>query len=180
MMSCLDCLISRDPRLDQIGGPRRYEKESETEQEKEKGGRKRGRKRTRAKEKGIRREFNHSTVGKPCNWPRPPQDLRGLSGPGTPEESKKSPERVPWGRAPKVPKECTPESQKSPKRAQKSGFRLFSDSFETPGRTLSGLLGRCPGYSFRTLFGLFWGSRARRAPQTVCGRGQLQGKPLHG
>ena len=36
--------------------------------------------------------------------------------PGTPEESEKSPQRVPRGRAPKVPKECTPESQKSPTR----------------------------------------------------------------
>ena len=40
----------------------------------------------------------------------------GPFGPGTPEESEKSPERVPRGRAPKVPKECAPESQKSPKR----------------------------------------------------------------
>ena len=40
----------------------------------------------------------------------------GPFGPGTPEESEKSPERVPRGRAPKVPKECAPESRKSPKR----------------------------------------------------------------
>ena len=40
----------------------------------------------------------------------------GPFGPGTPEESEKSPKRVPRGRAPKVPKECSPESQKSPKR----------------------------------------------------------------
>ena len=72
----------------------------------------------------------------------------GPFGPGTPEESEKSPERVPRGRAPKVPKECAPESQKSPKRVRKSGFRLFSDSFETPGRTLSTLLGPCPGVLF--------------------------------
>ena len=86
----------------------------------------------------------------------------GPFGPGTPEESEKSPERVPWGRAPKVPKECAPESQKSPKRVRKSDFRLFLDSFETPGRTLSALLGPCPRVllpdSFRTLPGF----RARR------------------
>ena len=40
----------------------------------------------------------------------------GPFGPGTPEESEKSPERAPRGRAPKVPKECAPESRKSPKR----------------------------------------------------------------
>ena len=54
-----------------------------------------------------------------CNRPRPTQGLRGPSGPRTPEESEKSAERVPRGRAPKVPKECAPESQKSPKRAKR-------------------------------------------------------------
>ena len=72
----------------------------------------------------------------------------GPFGPGTPEESEKSPERVPRGRAPKVPKECAPESRKSPKRVRNSHFRLFSDSFETPGRTLWALLGPCPGVLF--------------------------------
>ena len=69
----------------------------------------------------------------------------GPSGPRTPEESVKSPERVPRDRAPKVPKECALESQKSPKRVQKSGFRLFSDSSGTPGRTLSGLFSDSSG-----------------------------------
>ena len=65
-------------------------------------------------------------------------------------------QRNPRGRAPKVPKECAPESQKSPRRVRNLTFGLFSDSFETPGRTLWALLGPCPGaYSFRTLFGLF-------------------------
>ena len=45
----------------------------------------------------------------------------GPFGPGTPEESEKSLERVPRGRAPRVPKECAPESQKSPKRVRNSG-----------------------------------------------------------
>ena len=97
----------------------------------------------------------------------------GPFGPGTPEESEKSPERVPWRRGPKVPKECAPESQKSPKRVRKSGFRLFLDSFETPGRTLWALLGPCPGVlfpdSFRTLPG-FW---ARKARETLCGAGPI-------
>ena len=42
------------------------------------------------------------------------------------------------------------------------------------GPTLSGLLGPAPGYSFGTLFGLFRGSRARRAGRPCVGRGQLQ------
>ena len=37
-------------------------------------------------------------------------------GPGTPKESKKSPERVLRCGAPEVPKECAPESRKSPTR----------------------------------------------------------------
>ena len=68
--------------------------------------------------------------------------------------------------SPRVPKECAPESEKSPKRS----FGLFLDSFRTPGRTLWGLWGS-PGPeavghpfglfsdSFRTLLGF----RARRA-----------------
>ena len=63
----------------------------------------------------------------------------GPFGPGTPEESEKSPEKVPWAGTPRVPEECAPESQKSPKRIQNLTFGLFSDSFETPGRTLRGL-----------------------------------------
>ena len=70
-------------------------------------------------------------------------------------------------------------AQKSPKRVQKSGFRLFSDSFQTPGRTLSRLLGPCPGVLFPDFFwtlpvfptifarhhfsGPFWG-----APRKIC------------
>ena len=91
--------------------------------------------------------------------------------PRTPEESEKSPERVPRGRAPKVPKECAPESQKSPKRVQKSGFRLFSGSFGTPGRTLSALLGPCPGVLFRDSSGVL---RPEGPGRPCVGRGQLQ------
>ena len=110
----------------------------------------------------------------PCDRPRPTQGLPGPSGPEPPEESEMSPERVPRYRAPKVPKECAPESQKSPKRVRKSGFRLFSDSFETAGATLfrhfwgpfSGVLSP---HSFQTLPGC----RARRARETLCGAGPI-------
>ena len=93
----------------------------------------------------------------------------GTFGPGTLEESEKSPERVPRARAPKVLRECTPESQKSPKRVRKSGFRLFSDSFETLGHTLSALLGVLFLDSFRT----FLGFRALRAREALCGAGSI-------
>ena len=96
-----------------------------------------------------------------CDRPRSTQGLPGPSGP----EPQKSPERVPQGRAPKVPKEWSPKSQKSAKRVRKSGFRLFSDSFETPRRTLSALLGPCPGVLFPDSFRTLPGFRARRAEQ---------------
>ena len=51
-----------------------------------------------------------------CDWPRPPHRVSRPFGPGTPQESEKSPERVFRGRAPKGPKECAPECRKSPKR----------------------------------------------------------------
>ena len=109
-----------------------------------------------------------------CNWARPTQGLPGPAGPRTPEESEKSPERVPRDRAPKVPKECAPESQKSPKRVQKSSFETLCGLFWAPGRTLSDFWGPVLGYSFGTLFGLLRGSRARRARRPSVGRGQLQ------
>ena len=81
-------------------------------------------------------------------------------------EPRKSPKRVPKeyprDRAPKVPKECAPESQKSPKRVQNLTFGLFSDSFGTPGRTLSGLLGPLPR---GTLSGLFSDSSGFLGPK---------------
>ena len=121
-------------------------------------------------------------TAKICDRPPPPtQDLLGPSGP----EPRESPQRVrteyPGRRAPKVPEECAPESQKSPKRVRKSGFRLLLDSFETRGRTLSALLGRQRGEilfpdSFRTLSGF----RARRARETLCGAGPIASKDLQG
>ena len=86
------------------------------------------------------------------------------------KESHKSPPS--WD--PQSPERVRPgplETQKSLKRVRKSGFRLLSDSFETPGHTLSGLWGPAWGGSsfqdFRTL-PEFW---ARRAQQTLCRAG---------
>ena len=67
-----------------------------------------------------------------------------------------------------------PASQKSPKRVRKSGFRLFWRSFKTLGRTLSALLEPCPGVLFRESFWTLPGFRARRARETLCGRGRSQ------
>ena len=74
-----------------------------------------------------------------------------------------------WGGALTDPWACAESSCKNrprpPHRGRNSAFRvskeltfgLFLDSFETPGRTLSALLGPCPGVlfpdSFRTLPG---------------------------
>ena len=81
----------------------------------------------------------------------------GPFGPGTPKESEKSPERVPRGRAPKVPKECALESQKSPKRVRKSGLASIRTLLRLWGALFGHFWGPAPAYSFRTLFGLFWG-----------------------
>ena len=75
---------------------------------------------------------------------------------------------------------CHNVSPRSPKKSEKSPkvrfytlFGLFLDSFGTSGRTLSRLLGPCPGDSFGTLFGIFRGSRARRVRETLCGAGPI-------
>ena len=99
----------------------------------------------------------------------PPRPL----GPGTPEESEKRPGKSAPGQGPKSPKECGAESQKSLIPG------LFSDSFETPGRTLLGLLGSWPGALFPGLFSdtsgapgpkgpgdLAWGGANRKARET--------------
>ena len=64
-------------------------------------------------------------------------------GPGTPEESEESPERAALDGTPRIPKECSPESQKSPKRVRESGL----DSFRTLLR-LQGALFRHSGGAF--------------------------------
>ena len=93
----------------------------------------------------------------------PTQGLPGPSGP----EPRKSPKRVqkkyPGPGPQKFRKSAPPpESQKSPKRVEKSGFRLFSDSFETPGRTLSGTFGHL---AWGTLSGLFSDSSGVLGPK---------------
>ena len=99
------------------------------------------------------------------------------SGPGTPEESKESPERVPRGGAgPQKSRKSAPhslkESEKSPKVRFSASFRTLLrhtgvHSFETFGALL-------PRYSFRTLIGLFWGF----GNQTLCGAGPIQSRFL--
>ena len=96
------------------------------------------------------------------NWVAIGPAPTGSPGPKTLEESEKSLERAPRNGTPKVP------------RVQKSGFRLFLDSFETSGRTLSGLLGSRSGLLFpdssRTL-PWFW---ARRARESLWGAGPIE------
>ena len=88
-----------------------------------------------------------------------------------------APHRVSRALRARNPGKFRKESGKGPKSAPRSlerDFRLFSDSFETPGRTLWALLGPCPRAlffpdSFRTLPGF----RARRARETLCGAGPI-------
>ena len=93
----------------------------------------------------------------PSDWPRPHR----VSGPFRPETRKES-ERVP-GLGTQKSRKSALKSQTSAKRVQKSGSRLFSDSFGTPGRTLLGLLGPWPGALFPDSFWTLSGCRARRA-----------------
>ena len=98
----------------------------------------------------------------------PHTGFSGPFGPRTPEESEKSAERVPCDRAPKVPKECALESQKSPKRTSvKPDFRTF---LRLRGALFRHFWGPAPGYSFRTLFGLFRGSGPEGPGRPCVGR----------
>ena len=93
---------------------------------------------------------------------RPAQGLPGPSGP----EPRKSPKKVPK----ESPRAGPPESPKSAPRSLK---RHFSDSFETPGRTLWGLWGSRSGGLFRDFFRTLSGFRARRARETLCRAGPI-------
>ena len=80
----------------------------------------------------------------------------------------------------RVPKECTPESEKSPK----TKLRTFSGSFRTPGRTLWGLgapRDRRPRDTLTDCFRTLWGFHARRAREpSVPGRGvPIQGEIIY-
>ena len=55
------------------------------------------------------------------------------------------------------------ESKKSPKRVRKSGFGLFSDSFETPGRSF-GTLGVPPRGALSGLFSDSFGVPGPKGP----------------
>ena len=92
----------------------------------------------------------------------PPHTGSRSFGPGTQEESEKSPERVLRARAPKVPKECAPESQKSPKSVRKSGFRLFRTLLRLRARSFGTFGALAQG----TLFGLFPDSSGFPGPKS--------------
>ena len=63
--------------------------------------------------------------------------------------------------------EARPGVSKESEKSLKSGFGLYSDSFETPGRTLWALLGPCPRVLFPDSF------RTLRARETLCGAGPM-------
>ena len=96
---------------------------------------------------------------------RNPGRVRKESGKSTPGQGPKSPERVRPG--------VSNESEKS----LKPDFWTLFGLFETPGRTLSGLLGPWPGVVFPDSFRTLPGFRARRARETLCGAGPIA-KPV--
>ena len=105
-----------------------------------------------------------------------PHRVSGPFGPGTPEESGKSPERVPGA----GPQKCPKSAPRSLKRVRKESESQILDSFRTLS-TLRGALfghfwGPAPGYSFRTLSGLFWGFGPEGPGRPCVGRGRSQGK----
>ena len=91
---------------------------------------------------------------------RNPRRVRKESRKSTPGQGPKSPQRVRPGVSKEVEKSLKPD---------------VSDSFETPGRTLWGLLGPWPGVPFPDSFRTLRGFRARRGRRCV-GRGQSQPK----
>ena len=98
----------------------------------------------------------------------------GPFGPGTPEESGKSPESA-RGRAAKVPKECAPESQKSPKRVSNLTFRLsLRTLLRLRGALFRHFCGPALGHSLGTLFGLFRASGPEGPGRPCVGRGRSQ------
>ena len=102
--------------------------------------------------------------------PVPHRVSRALRAQNPGRVRKKSGKSMP---GPGRPQKCRKSAQKSPKRFRNSGFRLFSDSFETPGRTLSELLGPCPGVLFPDSFRTLPRFRARRARETLWGAGPI-------
>ena len=93
-------------------------------------------------------------------------------------EPRKSPKRVPKEYPGTGPQKSRKSAPRSPKRVRKeSKTRWLLDSFRTllglRGALFRDFWGPVPGYSFGTLFGLFRGSRARRARETLCGAGPI-------
>ena len=80
------------------------------------------------------------------------QRARGPFGPGSPKESEKSPKGCPGASGPGpggpgVPKECAPESEKSPKRVRSCVFGFLKKRSENAGanENLSGGFAAIPG-----------------------------------
>ena len=121
-----------------------------------------------------------SNLAGPCNQPRPTRASRALCARKNPENPKRvwkaSP--APGTPGPRVPKDCAPEFQESPRRVQNLAFGLFSESFRTlmrpPKCTHSRLRESwAPSDSFRTLFGLSWGSWPEEPQKPLCGAGPI-------
>ena len=112
---------------------------------------------------GLGLQLTPPHTGSPAPFgPENPGRVRKKSRKSSPGQGPKSPERV----RPGVPK----ESEKSPKPDFWTLFGLFWDSGAHSFGTFGGPV---PGYSFGTFFGLFRGSRARRARETLCGAGSI-------
>ena len=98
----------------------------------------------------------------------------GPFGPGTPEESEKSPERVPRA----GPQKCRKSAPRSLKRVRKESESQVLDSGRTLLRLRDALFrhfwGPAPGYSFRTLFRLFRDSGPEGPRRPCVGRGRSQ------
>ena len=110
-----------------------------------------------------------------CDWPRPTQGLPSPSGP----EPRKSPKRVRKEHPGPGPQKSPKSAPRSLKRVRKESESQVSDSFRTLLRLRGALFGDFsgpgPGYSFRTLFGLFRGSGPEGLGRPCAGRGQSQG-----
>ena len=88
-----------------------------------------------------------------------------------PGRVRKSPERVPQARAPKVPKECARSLKRVRKEPETPDFWTLFGLVCDSGAHFFGTFGPGPGYSFRTLFGLFRGSGPEVPRRPLCGAG---------
>ena len=95
----------------------------------------------------------------------------GPFGPENPGRVRKESRKYTLGRGPKSPERVRPGVPKESKSQVLDSFRTL---LGLRGALFRDFWGPVPGYSFGTLFGLFRGSRARRARRPCVGRGQLQ------